>query len=84
MIVAADYPFLDIFATMVIFFAWTVWIWMMVVFLSDIFRRRDLSGGAKAGWTVFLILLPFLGALFYLAQNGDGIAERRDRDARVG
>ena len=50
--IAADYPFLNILWTMIIFFTWVVWIWMMVIILSDVFRRRDLSGWGKAGWIV--------------------------------
>ena len=80
---AADYPFLNILASMILFFSWVIWIWMMVAILSDVFRRRDMSGGAKAGWTVFLIVLPFLGALIYLISNHDGMAERRLDDVRV-
>ena len=80
---AADYPFLNILASMILFFTWVIWIWMMIAILSDVFRRRDMSGGAKAGWTVFLIVLPFLGALIYLISNHDGMAERRLDDVRV-
>jgi hypothetical protein len=83
MVFAADYPFLDIFWTMIIFFCWVVWIWMMIAILSDVFRRSDLSGGAKAAWTVFLIVLPFIGALIYLAKHHDGMTERNLRNARV-
>ncbi len=83
MVFAADYPFMDVLWTMIIFFCWVVWIWMMVAILSDVFRRRDISGWAKAFWTVFLIVLPFLGALVYLIANHDGIAERRVKDAQV-
>ena len=80
---AADYPFLNILGSMILFFSWVIWIWMMVAILSDVFRRRDMSGGAKAAWTVFLIVLPFLGALIYLILNHDGMAERRINDMRV-
>jgi hypothetical protein len=76
MIVAADYPFMDIFWTMIIFFTWVVWIWLMVIILTDVFRRRDISGWSKAAWTVFLIVLPFLGALVYLIAQHDGMADR--------
>ena len=64
--IAADYPFLDVFWTMIIFFCWVVWIWMMIVILTDVFRRGDIGGWAKAAWTVFLIVFPFLAALIYL------------------
>jgi len=80
MVIAADYPFLDILWTMIIFFTWVVWLWMMFTILSDIFRRRDIGGWAKAAWTVFLILLPFLGALGYLIANHGGMTDRRVED----
>jgi hypothetical protein len=83
MVFAAEYPFLNIFGTMIIFFAWLIWFWMMIGILSDVFRRRDLSGGAKAAWTVFLIVLPFVGALIYLVSNHDGMTERSLKVARV-
>jgi hypothetical protein len=83
MVSAAEYPFLNILGTMILFFSWVIWIWMMVAILSDVFRRRDMSGWGKAGWTVFLIVLPFLGALIYLISNHDGMAERNVRQARV-
>jgi uncharacterized oligopeptide transporter (OPT) family protein len=80
--IAADYPFLDILWTMIIFFSWVVWIWMMVIILTDVFRRRDISGWSKAAWTVFLIVLPFLGALVYLIAQHDGMADRAADRAR--
>jgi hypothetical protein len=80
--IAADYPFLDILWSMIIFFTWVVWIWMMIIILSDVFRRRDLSGWGKAAWTIFLIILPFLGALVYLIAQHDGMAERQAAAAR--
>jgi hypothetical protein len=83
MVFAADYPFLNIVWTMIIFFAWVCWIWMMISILSDVFRRRDLSGWGKAGWTVFLIVLPFIGALIYLISQSDGMADRNIQRAQV-
>jgi len=83
MVIAADYPFLDILWTMIIFFAWVVYIWMIVIILTDVFRRRDISGWAKAGWTVFMIVLPFFGVLTYLILQHDGMAERNAERARV-
>ena len=83
MVFAADYPFLNIFWSMIIFFAWVVWIWMMITILGDVFRRRDLSGWGKAAWTVFLIVLPFLGALIYLIANHDGMADRNVEQAQA-
>jgi hypothetical protein len=75
-ILAADYPFLNILWSMIIFFAWVIWIWIMIVILTDVFRRRDLSGWGKAGWIVFLIVLPFLGVLVYMIAQHDGMAQR--------
>ena len=82
MLLAADYPFLDIFWTMIIFFCWVAWIWMVIAIFSDIFRRHDASGVKKALWCVFLIVIPFFGALIYLIANGDGMAERQRERAQ--
>jgi hypothetical protein len=78
--IAADYPFLDVFWTMIIFFCWVIWIWMMIVILTDIFRRHDIGGWHKALWIVFLIVLPFLGVLVYLIAQSKGMAERRAKE----
>jgi putative oligomerization/nucleic acid binding protein/phospholipase D-like protein len=80
---AADYPFLDILWSMLIFFCFVVWIWMMIAIFSDIFRRRDIGGWAKAGWCFFLIVLPFLGAFVYLIAQHDGMAERNLKGAQA-
>ena len=66
MLVASDYPFLDIFWTMVIFFVWVMWVAVVIMVLVDNFRRRDHSGAAKAGWTLFVIFLPLVGVLTYM------------------
>ena len=76
MVMATSYPFLNIFWTMVLFFLWAIWIWIVITMLVDVFRRRDLSGWGKAGWTVFVVVLPFLGVLIYLIVNGTDMAER--------
>ena len=80
---AADYPFLDVLWTMIIFFVWLCWIWMVVGIFADIFSRHDISGWAKAGWSVFVIVLPFLGALMYLITNSDGMAERKAKESQA-
>jgi len=74
--VAADYPFLDIFWTMIIFFAWLIWFWILITILIDVFRRHDVSGWGKAAWCLFLIFLPLIGVLTYLIVQGKGMAER--------
>jgi|SRR5689334_6715334 len=65
-VLAADYPFLDILWTMIIFFGFVIWIYLLVMVLGDNFRRRDHSGWSKAGWTLFVIFLPLLGVLVYM------------------
>jgi putative oligomerization/nucleic acid binding protein/phospholipase D-like protein len=80
--VAADYPFLDVFWTMIIFFCWVLWIWIVITIFSDIFRRHDIGGWAKAAWIVFVIILPFLGVLIYLIAQHDGMRDRSVKQAR--
>jgi uncharacterized membrane protein YhaH (DUF805 family) len=70
-----------IFWTILIFMAWVVWIWIAITVLIDIFRRRDLSGWAKAAWVIFVIVVPFLGVLVYLLVYHDGMAERSGKEA---
>ena len=74
--IAADYPFFEVFWTIVVFFAWVAWIWIVITVFVDIFRRHDISGWGKAGWVVFVIVLPFLGVLVYLIAQHDGMRER--------
>ena len=83
MIAAADYPFLDILWTMIIFFAWVIWFWLLITVFADLFRRRDVGGGKKVVWTIFVIFLPFLGVFAYLLANGDGMAERNAERAQA-
>ena len=66
MLVASDYPFLDVVWTMFIFFAWVIWIALVIMVLTDAFRRRDLSAWGKAGWTLFVIVVPLIGVLTYM------------------
>jgi hypothetical protein len=82
-LLAADYPLLDVFWTMIIFFAWVIWFWMVITVLGDVFRRHDLSGGGKVGWSLFIIFLPLLGVLFYLGSQGKQMAERNTRQAQA-
>ena len=73
---AADYPFLDVLWTMFIFFLFIIWIWILITVFSDIFRRKDIGGGSKTLWIIFVILLPYLGVFVYLIANHDGMADR--------
>ena len=83
MLVAADYPFLDVLWTMILFFAWVAWIWIAITIFVDIFRRHDIGGFAKAAWVVFVIVLPFLGVLIYLIAQHDGMRERSVKQAQA-
>jgi hypothetical protein len=80
---AADYPFLDVLWTMLIFFLWVIWFWILITVFADIFRRHDLSGWGKAGWVIFTICLPFLGVFIYLISQGDDMAKRNVAQARA-
>jgi hypothetical protein len=73
---ASDYPFLDVLWSMVIFFAFVIWIWLLITVFADVFRRRDIGGGMKAIWIIFVIVLPYLGVLLYLIAEHNGMAER--------
>ena len=83
MMIAADYPLLQVFWTILIFFAWVAWIWVVITVLGDVFRRRDLSGWGKAGWTIFVIALPFLGVLTYLVAHSGDMAERNAKESKA-
>jgi hypothetical protein len=76
LLLGSDYPFLDVFWTLLVFFAWLIWFWLLITVFADVFRRHDLSGWAKAGWCVFVIVLPFLGVLIYLGTQSQHMAER--------
>jgi uncharacterized membrane protein YcjF (UPF0283 family) len=83
MLIAADYPFLDVFWTMIIFFCWVIWIWIVITVFADLFRRHDIGGWGKAAWVVFVIVLPFLGVLVYLIAQHDGMRERSVKQAQA-
>jgi general stress protein CsbA len=80
--IAADYPFMDVLWSMIIFFCWVAWIWILILCFSDLFRRH-ISGWAKAAWIVFLIILPFLGVLIYLIAEHQGMADRNIKQAQA-
>jgi hypothetical protein len=78
--VASDYPFLDILGSMLFFFCFVIWIWLLFAIFGDLFRRDDVGGWGKAGWVLLMIVLPFLGALIYLGTQGKAMAERKAKD----
>ncbi len=78
---STNYPVLDAFWTIFEIFAFVVWFWLLFVVLTDVFRSRDLSGWAKAAWTVFVLFLPLIGVLVYLIARGPSMHERAARQA---
>ncbi len=78
----SSYPLLNIFWTMVEFFLWVVWIWILIMVFTDIFRSHDLSGWAKALWFLFVLFIPLIGVLVYLIARGGKMHERAARQAQ--
>ena len=74
--IAADYPFMDVLWSMIIFFFWVIWIWIVITVLIDVFRRHDIGGFSKALWVIFVVILPWLGVLIYLIAEHDGMRDR--------
>ena len=74
--IAASYPFLDVFWTMFIFFIWILWFMLLFRIFGDLFRRRDIGGGTKTVWIIFVILLPFLGVFIYLITQSNKMTDR--------
>jgi hypothetical protein len=83
MVIAADYPFMDVLWSMIIFFFWVIWIWIVITVLIDVFRRDDIGGWAKAAWVIFVVILPWLGVLVYLIVEHDGMRDRSMRQAQT-
>jgi len=82
-VLAADYPFLDVLWTMLFFFAFIIWFWILITVFADVFRRHDTSGFAKVLWIIFVIVLPFLGVFIYLIANHEGMTERSMKQAQA-
>jgi ABC-type multidrug transport system fused ATPase/permease subunit len=78
---ASTYPILDAFLTMLYFFLFVIWIWLMITVFIDIFRSHDIGGLAKALWVIFIIILPFLGVFVYLIARGGKMHERAAAEA---
>ena len=83
MLIAADYPFMDVLWSMIIFFFWVIWIWIVITVLIDVFRRHDIGGFSKALWVIFVVILPWLGVLIYLIAEHDGMRERSIKQAQA-
>ena len=78
---STSYPLLNIFWSILEFFLWFIWIWLVVMVFIDIFRSHDLSGWAKALWTLFVVIIPVIGVLVYLIARGGSMHERADQQA---
>ena len=76
MALLADYTFLDVFWSMLVFFVWVLWFILLFRVIIDIFSRHDIGGGGKVLWILFVILLPFLGVFVYLIAENDGMTKR--------
>jgi len=83
MVLAADYPFLDILGTMLVFFGFVVWFWLLIRVFADVFRRHDISGWGKFAWSLFVIVVPLLGVLCYLIANGREMGQRDVEQAQA-
>ncbi len=79
--IASSYPVLDAFLTMLYFFLFIIWIWLLITVFIDIFRSHDMGGVAKALWVIFVIILPFLGVFVYLIARGGKMHERAAAEA---
>jgi ABC-type multidrug transport system fused ATPase/permease subunit len=78
----SSYPLLNVFWSMFIFFLWVIWIWILITVFIDIFRSKDLSGGAKALWFLFVLFIPLIGVLVYLIARGGKMHERAAQQAQ--
>ena len=83
MLLAYDYPLLGLFWTMLIFFVWVAWLVLVIRVFADIFRNHEMGGLGKAGWSIFVILVPFLGVFIYLIVNHDGMTQRSMNQAQA-
>jgi ABC-type multidrug transport system fused ATPase/permease subunit len=81
-VLARSYPLLDIFWTILEFFIFFLWIFLVITIVIDVFRSHDMSGGVKALWLLFILILPFLGVLIYLIARGSGMHERSVKQAQ--
>jgi len=78
-----DYPLLDVMWSMVVFFSWILWIWLLIAVYTDMFRRPYIGGGAKTLWVIVTLLLPFIGVFAYLITQGRGMGQRREEAAQA-
>jgi hypothetical protein len=82
-LLAYDYPFLGVFWSMLVFFAWVAWFMLLFRVIGDIFTRDDMGGGSKVLWIIVVIVLPFLGVFVYLIANNEGMTQRAMEKAQA-
>ena len=82
MTLASDFGTGQVFLSMLWFFLFFIWIWLLIVVFSDLFRSHDLGGWAKAAWVIGIIILPYLGVLLYLIVRGHKMAEHAQAGRR--
>jgi hypothetical protein len=80
---ASSYPLLNVFWTFLWFFCLVLWFWLLFRVFADLFRRDDIGGWGKTGWTIFVLVLPFLGVFTYLIAEGRAMADRDAQQARA-
>jgi hypothetical protein len=80
---AADYPFLDLLGTMIVFFGFVLWLWLLIRVFTDLFRRHDISGWKKFAWSILVIVLPLLGVFSYLITQGREMEQRDAAEMQV-
>jgi hypothetical protein len=78
-----SYPLFDVFWSIVIFFLFVMWIWILIAIFADVFSRHDMSGGMKALWTCALLFIPLFGVLMYMITQSSSMAERRMQSAQA-
>src|SRR6266550_8514611 len=83
LMLAADFGTGEVFWSMLWFFLWFLWIWLLVIIFGDIFRSKDLSGWGKALWTIFVIILPYVGVFVYLIARGHKMTEHAQQQAQA-
>lgn len=80
---AADFALGEVLWSMFVLFMWIIWFWLLITVFADLFRDPETSGAAKAGWSIFVIFLPYLGVFVYLLARGGGMAERSLRQQQA-
>lgn len=81
--IAADYPLLNVFFSILFFFLFIMWFWIAITVMIDIFRSNDMSGLTKAIWVLAIVILPYLGVFIYLISRGGSMADRQVKEAKA-